>query len=80
MGLRAGVGSSEDDERSEMERVLRTMEVDGHTIDVVEMVDEDEAWLLLAVDEVVINDDAPLPTGADDDDVRDAVRLWAQRS
>lgn len=63
-----------------MERVLRTLDVDGHAVDVVEMVDEDEAWLLLAVDDAVINADAPLSTGANDDEIRAAVRFWAQRS
>lgn len=63
-----------------MERVLRTMEVDGHTVGVVEMVDETDAWLLLAVDDAVINADAPLSTGASDDEIRAAIRSWAQRS
>ena len=63
-----------------MERVLRTMEVDGHTVGVVEMVDENEAWLLLAVDDAVVNAYAPLSTGAGDDEIRAAIRSWAQRS
>ena len=45
-----------------MERVLRTLDLDGHTADVVEMVDESDAWLLLAVGDAVINADVPLST------------------
>lgn len=63
-----------------MERVLRTIEVDGHTVEVVEMVDDEREWIVLVVDEVVINEDSPLPTDADEDDIRAAVHSWIQRA
>lgn len=62
-----------------MERALRTLEIDGHTVEVIEMVDDDGEWIVLAVEGTVINEDEPLPTDAEDDDIRVAFQRWAVR-
>jgi hypothetical protein len=58
------------------ERILRTLDVDGHDIAIIEDLEEDGPVYLLAVDDAVINADAPLPTIPSDRDIARAVRRW----
>lgn len=63
-----------------MERRMETHHVDGHTVDVVEVVEDDERYYLLLVDEVCINADEPLGSHPGADDTAAFVRRWAARS
>lgn len=49
-----------------MERLVRTVQVDGHAVAVVERVDDASTSYVLLVDDVVVDDDLPLPGVPDD--------------
>lgn len=61
-----------------MERIVRTLRVDGHEVAVIEMMDEDEVLFVISVDDVVINADGPLPRAPNDRELCEAVRRWSE--
>lgn len=58
-----------------MERIVRTLRVDGHNASVVESMDEDGPSFLLVVDGVVANADAALARIPSDTEIRAAVSV-----
>jgi hypothetical protein len=75
MGRAALIGRVRGDHDGDMERIVATYHIDGHEVDVVEMVDEDRAWFELAVDGAVL----PLGDQSAEPDVNEAaavVRGW----
>jgi hypothetical protein len=67
------------DGRRTVERIVRTLRVDGHEVAVIEMIEEDASSFVLCVDESVINADAPLPAAPSDADICATVLHWTQR-
>ncbi len=61
-----------------MERVVRTLRVDGHEVAVIESMEEEGAGYLLVVDEETINPDATLAGPPTDAEVCAAVARWVQ--
>lgn len=61
-----------------MERVLRTLRVDGHEVAVVEVMDEEGPAYLLRIDERVV-DEAPIPSPPTDAQISAAVDRWSRR-
>lgn len=61
-----------------MARVVRTLQVDGHEVVVLESMEEEGSSFLLAVDDQVINADAPLPDVPSDREICAAVARWSQ--
>lgn len=61
-----------------MERVLRTLRVDGHVVDVVEVMDEEGPAYLLRVDDTVF-DEAPVPSEPTDAQIAAALNRWSSR-
>lgn len=53
-----------------MQRIVRTLDLDGHHAAVVEDVDEDGSTFLVSVDGTIVNADAPLPHIPSDGEVR----------
>lgn len=62
------------------ERIMRTLDVDGHDVTIIEDLEEDGPVYLLALDDAVINADAPLPTIPSDHDIAEVVRRWLTSS
>ena len=62
-----------------MERIVRTLEMDGHVIAVIESLEEEGSLFTLWVDNVVINADAPLASVPSDEDARTAALLFLAR-
>ena len=56
-----------------MERVVRTLRVDGHEVAIVESIEEDGSSIRLVVDDQVINPDAPLAGPPSDREICAAV-------
>jgi hypothetical protein len=61
-----------------MERVVRTLRVDGHEVAIVESMEEEGSSFLLVVDDEVINADAPLAGPPSDREVCAAVAFWSE--
>jgi hypothetical protein len=61
-----------------MERVVRTLRVDGHEVAIVESMEEEGSSFLLVVDDEVINADAALAGPPSDREVCAAVALWSE--
>lgn len=61
-----------------MERVVRTLRVDGHEVAIIESMEEEGSGFLLVVDDETINRDAPLAVPPSDREVCAAVARWAQ--
>jgi hypothetical protein len=61
-----------------MERVVRTLRVDGHEVAIVESMEEEGSAFKLVVDDEVINPDALLAGLPSDRDVCAAVARWSQ--
>jgi hypothetical protein len=62
-----------------MERLLRSVRVNGFTVDVIEVREDDDIWYLLSVDDVVVNADGPLPREPGMDEVCALVRAWSEQ-
>jgi hypothetical protein len=63
-----------------MERIVQTHQVDGHVVSVVEHQDDDVQSFLVLVDEVVLNEDAPLGQIPTTSQIHDMVRRWTASS
>lgn len=58
-----------------MERVVRTLQLDGHDVAVVERVDDTGTSYVLLVDDVVVDTDLPWSGVPDDRTIEHAVRV-----
>jgi hypothetical protein len=67
-------------EEASMESITRTLRINGHTVAVINSMEEDGAAYLISVDDVVINADAPLPGPPTDREVGAVVRRWTDRT
>jgi hypothetical protein len=61
-----------------MQRVVRTLRVDGHEVAIVESMEEEGSAFLLVVDDEVINADALLAEPPSDREVCAVVARWSQ--
>lgn len=61
-----------------MERVVRTLRVDGHVVALVEAVEEEGSAFKLVVNDEVINPDALLAGPPSDREICAAVARWVQ--
>lgn len=62
------------------ERVVRTLDVDGHEVSVVEDMEEEGAVYVIAIDEAVLNPEAPLAEMPTDEQVVTIARRWLTSS
>jgi hypothetical protein len=63
-----------------MERIVATYGPPGHEIHVVECVDEEAEWYQLVVRNVVIDGIEPLSYVPSEDEARELLRQWNERS
>lgn len=61
-----------------MERIVRTLAVNGYEVAVVEDLEEDGSSFVLSVDNSVINADSPLASIPSDYEICAAVLSWSQ--
>ena len=59
-----------------MVRRVASYEIDGHEVDVVEVLDEEGSWFEVLVDGVVVPSDDPLGAAPGPDSVAEVVREW----
>jgi hypothetical protein len=62
-----------------MERIVASYRVEGHQVDVVELVDEDVAWYQLAVDTQLLPPEIQPVHGTGETEVGTIVRDWLAR-
>jgi len=60
----------------EVERIVASYQIDGHDLEVFEMVDEDVAWYQVAVDNVVLPVEVQPTHLPDENDARELLRRW----
>jgi hypothetical protein len=63
-----------------MERIVATYGHQGHEINVVEVVDEDETWYHLVVRNVVIDGDESFSAIPTEEAARASLERWLERS
>jgi len=59
-----------------MERIVATYKLEGHEVNVIEMVDEDIAWYQLVVDNTVLPSDVQPPHIPSEREALDLLRRW----
>lgn len=62
-----------------MERIAATYHLSGHTVEVVEMIDDDLAWFELVVDNTVLPVDAQITDLPTEAEARTLLERWLSR-
>ena len=59
-----------------VERIIATYRIDGHAVDIVEMMDEDGAWFEIAIDGAILPDGDSFAAAPTETVAGDVLRRW----